>query len=734
MSLKKAILNYSDWNRIVESNIHSNQNSFLKLSILEQDDQKSLIPNWLEWTRDVVWSGNEQSAKVILINSQPELRISGDQSGIEGVSVVQISFKGAKCIKNGQNKYVDFTGPFLLFALSNEPWFLYESLEGARSKSTSDRFSAKWGGFIFNEIKRTGGQASAPVNQQSLPAQITNDIVKWAKDNFLKILWNSKARLSWTYISLYNMGIIDLAKEDINKQIKFPKNITIKDPGIKSSFYDIQKNIEASMKTNESRFSIKSFSVFEQDEYYKNIVDEEGNSIRLIKYNVIDEIVIRENATEDEKKAAWDKVEKYQEEGYKVVPKSLFTDNQNDLGIRLVLERELDEVVFKLDRKTGKVSTWINKLKAKIKGTGRSILYPKDDRTAKAWEAIALAESDLLRTLKKLLPKQFYTKKDVMSKEGLDAVIKLWKQNKISDKDYKRFRAVLYEWDEETKNKEKEANKSYLERLWDDAKWFGEEAKKGFDDAYNTGKEVVKNVKDGLVDAAEGTAKALSDGWNALQFDPNNTIHQKEIQWVIDQIQQGVEKGIEWGKEEGIDLIENTLTPYGIYISLDNLEAEVTEINNPALSDIKEAAPTIKGTIGGTLTIITQRKGQKVNGVDIEVSGDLQLEGGVDLDKKSLVVKFKSMSLETIGESDLSGLFTDMYISNFLPYFKIYMKGNKTSTAKIWWENPINGNEVYSWEFNLQKVVEKSINDELNKYKGYSLDKYLQGVPEFTNK
>jgi len=735
MNLKRAILNYSDWNRIVESNLNFDQNSFLKFSILEQDEQRSLIPNWLEWTRDVLWSGTDQSANVIFINSQPELKISGDQSGTEGVNLIQISFKGAKCTKNGQTKFIGSTGPFLLYARSDEPWFLYESLEGAQTKSTSQgRFSAKWGGFIFNEIKKTSGQTLATVNQQGLPAQITNDVVNWAKGNFLQLLWNSKARISWTYISLYNLGIIDLAKEDINKAIKFPKNITIKDPGIKSSFYDIQKNIESSMKTNESMYYIKPFAIFEQDEYYKQTVDSEGNEVSLVKYNVIDEIVIRESASEEEKKAAWDRCEKYNEEGHRVVPKSLFTNNPDDLGIRLVLEREFDEVVIKLDKKTGKISTWINKLKAKTKAAGRTILMPKSDKTYKAWEAIALAESDLLRTLKKKLPKKFYNKKDAMSKEGLDAVIKLWKENKISESDYKRFRAVLYEWDEETKNKEKEASKSLLDKLWDDAKWFGEEAKKGFDDAYNTGKKIVTNVKDGVISAGEATAKAISDGWNVLQLDPNNTFHQKEIQAAFDKIGEIKDDVVEWGKEEGINFIENTLTPYGIYISLDNLNVEVVEINNPALSKIKDAAPTIKADVNGTISIITQIKGGKTSGVDIEVNGDLQLEGDVDLDKKALTIKFKSLSLETIGESDLSGLFSDNSLSNFLPYFKIYNKENGKSTAKIWWENTFTGNEIYNWEFNLQTPLEKSIVAELNKYKGYSLDKYLQGVPEFTNK
>jgi hypothetical protein len=63
-----------------------------------------------------------------------------------------------------------------------------------------------------------------------------------------------------------------------------------------------------------------------------------------------------------------------------------------------------------------------------------------------------------------------------------------------------------------------------------------------------------------------------------------------------------------------------------------------------------------------------------------------------------------------------------------------YNKDNGKSTAKIWWENTFTGNEIYNWEFNLQTPLEKSIVAELNKYKGYSLDKYLQGVPEFTNK
>ena len=99
MTGKKMLLNFSDWNRVVESNrINSGFNSVYKSAIFE-DEQISLIPDWLEWTRDVLWTGSEQLTKVIFVNSDPQLRVSADPSGTEGVSIIQIDFKGSRIVK-----------------------------------------------------------------------------------------------------------------------------------------------------------------------------------------------------------------------------------------------------------------------------------------------------------------------------------------------------------------------------------------------------------------------------------------------------------------------------------------------------------------------------------------------------------------------------------------------------------------------------------------------------------
>ena len=72
MRPRTAILNYSEWNRLNESKkIGSNYSRSL---ILENDDHKSLIPDWLEWTRDVVWEGDSNSATVFFVNSDPKLQ------------------------------------------------------------------------------------------------------------------------------------------------------------------------------------------------------------------------------------------------------------------------------------------------------------------------------------------------------------------------------------------------------------------------------------------------------------------------------------------------------------------------------------------------------------------------------------------------------------------------------------------------------------------------------------
>lgn len=732
MTGKKMLLNFSDWNRLVESNrIDSGFNSVYKSAIFE-DEQISLIPDWLEWTRDVLWTGSEQSCKVMFVNSDPQLKISADLSGTEGVSIIQIDFKGAKCFKNAANTGIESTGPLQLFARSNEPWWIYESIEDAKaggSKSTMGKFTSKWDGFLFKKIRETAGNpAMAQVDKTKIPSEIgANGTAEWAKGKFLKMLWNSNARLKWTYISLYNLGIIDQAKADINKQIKLPKNITFKDPGVKSSFYDIQKNIESSFKTNES------LRLYEQDEYYVNVVDDKGNPIEVKKYNVIDELIETDSMSWEEHKKILDKKEEYVKEGYKARRKSEFTgDMENDLSHWLILEREFDEIKVQVDRKTGKLKAWINKLKGKTKGAIRTVLEVKDPRTLKAQQAIALAEIECHQLLKEKFPKEFRYKKDSISRNGLEKIRELYNNGKLSKSEFNRFRAVLYDFDWELKQEEFKAGKSAIDRFWDNLKGFGSDVYDASVEAYKETKRIVGDIKDKTVETADDAAKAFAQTWNkAVDEIPG----MEEVDWLVKEIEKGYNKGKEdlynWGKDEFENLIETTMMPYGVYISLDNIEAEITELNNPATTQgSRNIVPTVKGNISGTLTVITKVKGKEIEGLDIEVKGEIGLKANVDLATKKLKVEYQYSKLTTDEEEDLSSIFSDFSLNSLFPYFKIYDKDGKSTIKLTWYLGKyVTGKEAYSWEYNLQKDLDRAISSGLKKYDGYGLDSYLTGIP-----
>ena len=319
-----------------------------------------------------------------------------------------------------------------------------------------------------------------------------------------------------------------------------------------------------------------------------------------------------------------------------------------------------------------------------------------------------------------------------MSRKGLERVRKLYDGDKLTKLQFNRFKAVLYEFDWELHKKEAEAGKSAYDRFWDNLKGFGSDVYDASVDAYEETKRIAGDIKDKTVKTIDDAAKAFTQEWNkAVEYVPG----MKEIDWALKELEKGYTKGkedlVNWGKEEFENLIETTMMPYGVYISLDNIDVEITELNNPATTQGKNnIVPTIKGNISGTLTIVTQIKGKEVEGLDIDISGEIGLKANVDLSTKKLKVDYQYSKLTTIEEEDLSSIFKDFGLNSVFPYFKIYDNDGKSTIKLTWYLGKyLTGKEAYSWEYNLQKDLDYSISSSLKKYDGYKLDSYLTGIP-----
>ena len=715
MRPRTAILNYSEWNRLNESKkIGSNYSRSL---ILENDDHKSLIPDWLEWTRDVVWEGDSNSATVFFVNSDPKLQFIN--TGIED-KVIEIQFKGAKCSSaSGRYLTIKSTGNNYLYCLSNEPWFLYDSKEGVNSKSTTGRFSSKVGGIIFKEVEKlVGTSIAAPV--KDLPKEINGDTAKWAKETFEKFLWESKQRLSWTYISLYNLGIIDLAKSDVNKAIeqKFkPVKLTIKEAGNPIDFYNFKfKGI-----TNENRNLtltsgkyVKSFAIFEQDppslwwpklcqalgiatdsqtlmpDSYLRVTDYgitkwEGGKIKRNTFEVVEEVVFGEKSLDSDNH---DKLQKFRDEGYIYYPKFLFTQDPEDARVKhyLVGIKEMDETVIEFDTKTGKLKTWINKVFTKLSNimgaTGRRLIMPKSKKTIKAWEEIAMAEADLLKTLKSKRPDKFKRRSDVYTPEGLAAVIELWRTDEINEFDYKRFRSVLNPWDKETQELESQGKESF--RKEDTRNWID----KLVDDVEEWNIDISRQLAQTWIDTEDerdDIVNFISAAWNATVLAGKAGVPGFGPAALIDELPDNI---FSWAK----DTAEAVLEPYHIDLDFSEVTFLITELNNPAISKSPSMPPTVLGKIGGKISITTWSKDSKKKKVSTSISGDIGLTATIDLSKKSLELAYKEAWMQS-EKIDLKGMlgggesFWTNVANNLLPTVIINRNLNEDQNSKEFGES-----------------------------------------------
>lgn len=775
MKRNSAILNYSDWGRLANlTRIQESKfNSIYSKShlILEDQEHVSLIPDWLEATQEVVWTGHpdEGTTTVWFINSTPSITTDLSSSGVK---LVRIEFKGAKCIKSKNQILIDKEGSGIniLWCKSDQPWYLFENKE-----LTGVNFYCKPSGALYLKIKQISGETPGTAPQvKDLPegAKI------WSEKTFNSKLWKTNQVKSWMYISLYNLKIIDQAKADLNKNIKLPKYITLKEAGIDTKFSSFRENARKSVEAQ--RESVETSGKW--DMIFEGEKEKDGDGMRT--YEVIDTIVFSKEyphtKTEEDLKLEERRAE-YENEGYMTKPRAFFTGRAEDWNTYLVVNMETPEVVISMDRKTGKFKTWLrNSISAaqnKANAAYLRIVTPNDDKSYKAYLAIENSKSDMFRALNKWNNKVFPSRKECFTRTGILTIRRMYEENRISKKELNQWSYLLYEWDYELhaenerirKAKEK-ANRGYLEIIGDGLSEWGSDVQDGIEGAVDWVNDVGVEIGDqlytgleGIKDAAEwvgdGIQRGLVSSAEAIEYigkmsDAIAKCGMFGSNPVLDLTFQAIAKtGALVGEIKdiaqdpgawAIEKAEGLLTPYGIKLILEDVKIEITELNNPATTGKTEIVsgnpppPTVIGKLSGSIGIEIGKRGTRPKTKKLQVNGSIELDADIDLLNKKLKVSLMNWQMST-SEINLGDMF-DEWFGSFVPNTIISGK-----SLHLKWYNPIEdrldqirkagisiptGTEIlYETSVDLESGVNTGITKSLRKYDGYDLEEKLKGMP-----
>lgn len=779
MRRNSAILNYSDWGRLAnQSRIQESRFNSIYLKshlILEDQEHLSLIPDWLEATQEVVWSGHpdEGNTTVWFINSTPSITTELSPSGVK---LVRLEFKGAKCLKSRNQILIEKEGSSIniLWCKSDQPWYLFENKE-----LTGTNFYCKPSGGLYSKIKQVSGETSGTApSVKDLPEGAN----AWAEKTFNSKLWKTDQVKSWMYISLYNLKIIDQAKTDLNKNIKLPKFIILKEAGIDTKFSSFGENARKSVEAQKESVEVPgNLEMLLEGEKEKK-KDGEGDGMR--SYILIDTIVFSKDyphtKTEEDLKLEKRRAE-YENEGYMAKPRAFFTGRTEDWNTYLIVNMETPEIVISIDRKTGKFKTWlrnaINALQNKTTAAYLRVVTPNDDKSYKAYLALQNSKSDMFRALNKWNSKVFPSRKECFSRTGLLTVRRMYDENRISKKELNQWSWLLYDWDYELhaenerirKAKEK-ADRGYFEIVGDELLEWGSDVQEGIEGAADwvadvgveignqlySGWEGVRDAADwvadgferGLVSGAEAVeylgkmadvlAKSGVYGSNpALDLALNAVAKTGSIVGEIKDISQDPEA---WAIEKA----EGLLTPYGIKLILEEVKVEITEMNNPVTTGRSElvsgnpAPPTVVGKLSGSIGIEIGKRGTRPQTKKLQVNGSIELDADINLLDKKLKVSLMNWKMST-SEINLGDMF-DEWFGSFVPntvisgkslYLKWYnpIEDRLNQIRKAGISIPTGTKILYETEVDLESGVNSGITKSLRKYDGYDLEEKLKGIP-----